>query len=94
MTEQEVMKFCHFYKGEAMIPQSFDQKNEGKLWVAEKVICEEFPNLIERNNPRRKIAELIAAYVSKWMPYEFGDIMNVYWEKVPDLKADIMLCYN
>ena len=25
MTEQEILKYCHFYKGEAMIPQSLDQ---------------------------------------------------------------------
>ena len=94
MTEQEVMKFCHYYKGEAMIPQSFDQKNEGKLWVAEKVICEEFPNLIERNNPRRKIAELIAAYVSKWSPMKFYSIMQTYFENASDLEDEIMRPYN
>ena len=94
MTEQEVMKFCHYYKGEAIVPLSFEQKYEHALWLAEKYICEELFNQIEEENPRRYIADIIASYVSKWMPYEFGDIMNVYWEKVPDLKADIMLCYN
>ena len=48
MTEQEVMKFCHFYKGEAIVPLSFEQNYEHALWLAEKVICEDFPNRMEQ----------------------------------------------
>lgn len=77
-----------------MIPKSFDQKNEGKLWVAEKAICEDFSNLISRKNPRREIAEYIAAYVGKWAPFEFREVMEVYFKHVPDLKESIMLTYN
>ena len=94
MTEQEILQYCYFYKGEAMIPQSFDHKNEGKLWVAEKTICEDFSNLIERNNPRRKIAELVAAYVSKWSTINFRSVMRTYFEKVSDLKDEIMAIYS
>ena len=94
MTEQEILQYCQFYKGEAMIPQSFDQKNEGKLWVAEKIICEDFFNMIDRNNPRKKIAELIAAYVGKWAPYEFRSVMKTYFDKVPDLEKEIMQIYS
>lgn len=94
MTEQEILKYCHFYKGEAMIPQSLDQKNEGKLWVAEKAVCEDFSHLIDRDNPRRKIAEIVAAYVSKWSPMKFRPIMRTYFEKVSDLEDEIMRSYN
>ena len=94
MTEQEILKYCYFYQGEAMIPQSFDQKDEGKLWVAEKAICENFSNLIERDNPRRNIAEFVAAYVGKWAPFNFRSVMRTYFEKAPDLKEEIMEIYN
>lgn len=94
MTEQELLKFCHYYKGESIIPPSFDKKNEGKLWVAEKAICEDFSNLVGRNNPKRRVAELVAAYVSKWSPYSFRSVMNTYFEKSPELKGEIMAIYN
>lgn len=77
-----------------MIPQSFDQKNDGKLWVAEKAICEEFSNLIDRSNPRRKIAELVAAYVSKWSPFKFRSVMKTYFEKVSGIEKDVMQIYS
>lgn len=48
MNEQDLLKYCFFYKGEAIIPPTFDKKNEGKLWVAEKYVCEEIPNLIDK----------------------------------------------
>ena len=95
MTEQEILKYCHFYKGEAMIPQSIDHQKYGvELWVAEKMICEYFSNMIDRNNPRKKIAELIAAYVGKWAPFEFRSIMKIYFDKVPDLEKEIMQIYS
>ena len=94
MTEQEILQYCQFYKGEAMIPQSFDQKNEGKLWVAEKAICEDFSNLIDRSNPRRKVAELVAAYVSKWSPLKFRSVMKTYFEKVSGIEKDVMQIYS
>lgn len=31
MAERELLRYCHFYKGEAMLPLSFDRTNEGKL---------------------------------------------------------------
>lgn len=39
MNEQDLLKYCFFYKGEAIIPPTFDKKNEGKLWVAENTFA-------------------------------------------------------
>lgn len=70
------------------MPESFDKKNEGKLWVAEKYLCEEAPFLIKENNPRRDMANYVAAYVGKWSPYNFYDIMQTYFLKNTDLKLE------
>lgn len=78
MTTQDIIQYCFFYKGEELIPSKFDQKNEGKLWVAEKFICEEIPHLIDKKNPRNSIKQYIESYVSKWSPYKYDDIMNTY----------------
>lgn len=90
MTEQDLLKYCFFYKGEAMIPQKFDKKNEGKLWVAEKYICEEIPNFIDEGNPRKSIALYISAYVGKWAPFRYDEVMNTYIQYAPDLKSYIL----
>lgn len=73
---------------------SICQKNEGKLWVAEKYICEDIPNLIDKENPRRSIASYIAAYVGKWAPFNFMDIMATYFKKSPDVKDFILRTYS
>lgn len=83
-----------FYKGEIIIPSRFVKKNEGKLWVAEKYICEDIPNLIDKENPRRSIASYIAAYVGKWAPFNFMDIMATYFKKSPDVKDFILRTYS
>lgn len=94
MNEQDLLKYCFFYKGEAIIPPTFDKKNEGKLWVAEKYVCEEIPNLIDKENPRKSIASFVFAYVSKWSPYIFLEVMGTYLQKAPDLKDYINDIYN
>ncbi|WP_288510136.1 hypothetical protein [uncultured Prevotellamassilia sp.] len=94
MTTEDIMKYCFFYKGETIIPSRFVKKNEGKLWVAEKYICEDIPNLIDKENPRRSIASYIAAYVGKWAPFNFMDIMATYFKKSPDVKDFILRTYS
>ena len=79
MTEQDLLKYCYFYKGEALIPPDFDKKNEGKLWVAEKFICEEIPHLIDEENPRKSIASYIDSYVGKWAPFKHDEVMTTYY---------------
>ena len=77
-----------------IVPLSFVKKKEHALWLAEKYVCEELCNQIEANNPRKHIANFIAAYISKWMPYEFEKIMGIYFNNIPELKADIMSVYS
>lgn len=78
MTEQDLLKYCLFYKGEELLPRDFDKKNEGKLWVAEKFICEEIPHLINEKTPRKSMAGYIESYVGKWAPYELKGVMETY----------------
>ena len=42
MNETSILQYCYFYKGEEICPKQYDGKNEGKLWQAEKLICEEY----------------------------------------------------
>jgi len=93
MTEQQLLKHCHFYKGEALPP--FEQTDGRRLlWLAEKWICEEGNNLINPANPKREMASYIAAYVGKWAPFKSESIMELYFQKAPQLKAEISAIYN
>ncbi len=94
MTEQELLKYCFFYKGEALCPPRYDQKDEGKLWQAEKVVCEELQHMVDTDNPRTSIAKVIAAYVAKWSPWTFEQVMRVYFAQAPDIKDVVMSIYN
>ena len=60
------------------MPEEYDGKNEGKLWLAEKFICEEIPHLIDRENLRMSIRDYIESYVGKWAPWETESIMKTY----------------
>ena len=78
MTEQDLLKYCYFYKGEELIPADFDKKDEGKLWEAEKFVCEEIPHRIDEGNPRKSIRSWVESYVGKWDPYNWREVMAVY----------------
>lgn len=78
MTTQDIIKYCFFYKGEELIPPKFNKKNEGKLWVAEKYICEEIPHLIDEKNPRKSMQLYIESYVGKWSPFKYNEVMETY----------------
>ncbi len=94
MTEQELLKLCFYYKGEELVPPRFSKTDEGKLWQAEKIICEELQCLIEKENPKMSIAKAVAAYVSKWCPYDFGKIMDEYFSNAEDIREAVMLIYG
>ena len=94
MTENDLIPYCFFYKGEAIIPSSYDHTDEGKLWVAEKFVCEELPNQIDKEEPRKSIALLVASYVGKWSPFKFHEVMDIYLKRVPDLRNYILDLYN
>lgn len=93
MTAEDILKYCHFYKGETMMPESMEDTNEGMLWIAERMICEEFCNNISQKNTRRDIASYVASYVGKWNPYELGDVMKTYLARAPEQKDFIENTY-
>lgn len=80
MIEQEIILYCHYWKGEELMPMAITDKDEQRLWFAEKMICETMPQLVTRDNPRKSLDEAVAAYVSKWAPYDFEDTLRVYFK--------------
>ena len=89
MTSNAMIKYCRYYKGEAICPPQYDGTNAGKLWQAEKFVCEEFFNLINWVVPYYSFIEYVSAYVEKWSPYKCEEIMNEYFNNRPDIYSDI-----
>ena len=87
MNETSILQYCYFYKGEEICPKQYDGKNEGKLWQAEKFICEELFGLVDNSTPRISTAQLVSDYVQKWSPYNFRDVMETYFEKFPESRS-------
>ncbi len=69
-----------------MCPLEYDRKNEGKLWFAEKMICEHLSELVDNANPRVSFVQAVASYVGKWDPYFLYEVMETYFEKCPELR--------
>ena len=89
MTSNAMIRYCRYYKGEAICPPQYDGTNAGKLWQAEKFVCEEFFNLISWVVPYYSFIEYVSAYVEKWSPYKCEEIMNEYFNNRPDIYSDI-----
>ena len=89
MNETSLLQYCHFYKGEELCPKRYDGKNGGKLWQAEKFICEELFGLVDNSNPRISMAQFVSDYVQKWSPYKFRDVMETYFEKFPESRSQL-----
>ena len=89
MTSNAMIRYCRYYKGEAICPPQYDGTNAGKLWQAEKFVCEEFFNLINWVVPYYSFIEYVSAYVEKWSPYKCEEIMNEYFNNRPDKYSDI-----
>ena len=97
MTSNAMIRYCRYYKGEAICPPQYDGTNAGKLWQAEKFVCEEFFNLINwvgwtaenSADPYYSFIEYVSAYVEKWSPYKCEEIMNEYFNNRPDKYSDI-----
>ena len=84
MTSEDVEKYCTFYKGECFVPSSISDKDEIRMWRAEKYVCEEVAHLIDENNPRKSILSYIEAYISKWAPYDCNEILSKYIHQSSD----------
>ena len=79
MTYNRLLEYSYFYKGETIYPEEFDQKNEGMLWFAEKMIWEDLSELVDDANPRISFAQAVASYVGKWAPYSLYEVMETYF---------------
>ena len=90
MNETSILQYCYFYKGEEICPKQYDGKNEGKLWQAEKFICEELFGLVDNSTPRISTAQLVSDYVQKWSPYKFRDVMETYFENFPESRSQLI----
>lgn len=92
MKRDELLKLCHFYNGEDDCPQEFDGRNEGKLWLSEKVVSEimESPDFESSGNPRFDFDNLVAMHVAKWSPYNYLTILDVYFQHSPTYKKRIL----
>lgn len=93
MTPEDILKYCHFYKGEVIMPEYLENTNEGQLWIAEKVVCENFASNIRANAAQKDVASLVASYVGKWNPYGLTDVMSAYFIKVPSVRTFIKEVY-
>lgn len=81
MKENDILKICHFYKGENIIPDIFIGQAEGKLWRAEQFACE-YPDMFDGyENLEKRMAEIVCMYVSKWDIYDKTNTLKVYFEK-------------
>ncbi|MBW4769912.1 hypothetical protein [Hoylesella nanceiensis] len=78
------MNIVIFIKAKYFGPKEFDKKNEGELWFAEKMICEDLSELVDDANPRVSFAQAVASYLSKWDPYSLYEVMETYFEKCPE----------
>lgn len=90
MLYSQLLPLCYFFKGEAMCPLEYDGKNEGELWFAEKMICEDLSELVDDANPRVSFARAVASYVGKWDPYSLYEVMETYFEKCPELRFKLI----
>jgi hypothetical protein len=89
MTELQLRPFCHFYHGETICPLDFDGKNEGKIWQAEKIVCEDFQNEIDPSNPAVSFAQYVVMYIEKWAPFTFADILETYFMHCPEMRSQL-----
>lgn len=76
MTKEKMIDYFLFFKGEKECP--FERgSTKARLWVAEQ-FCHDNPHLISDSNPADDIFSYVEAYVGKWDPYGWVDVMNFY----------------
>lgn len=94
MREEEIIKRCFYYKGGVIVPRKYQHKREHLLWDAEKYVCENLFNQINLKEPEKSIASFIAAYISKWEPFDCSEILDLYLSNVPTIKNEILSIYS
>ena len=91
MTYNRLLEYSYFYKGETIYPEEFDQKNEGMLWFAEKMIWEDLSELVDDANPRVSFAQAVPSYVGKWDSYSLYEVMETYFKSTQNY---VLSSYN
>lgn len=94
MREEEIIRRCFYYKGGVIVPRKYQHKKEHILWDAEKYVCEELFNQIDLAEPEKSIASYVAAYISKWEPFDFHEVLDLYLSNIPTLREDILSVYS
>lgn len=94
MREEEIIKRCFYYKGGVVVPRKYEHKKEHLLWNAEKYVCDEMFNKIDLKEPEKSIASFVAAYISKWEPFDYYEILDLYLSNIPTIKNEILAIYS
>lgn len=79
-TKMNYRKLCSFYKGEKECPFEVGEENAGKFWMAEQFVCEEYAPTVEKQL-KTDFFKMVAAYISKWAPYDYPDLIRDYLSK-------------
>jgi len=92
MRREDLLSLCHYYKGEDEDKCPFSDKIQGRLWVAEMMVCTSLGSMIGDEHPEDDFHSAVFAYVSKWDPYCFRDTLDEYI-KVAKPKESIIKVY-
>lgn len=71
---------CSFYKGEKECPFEAKNGNAGKFWMAEWFVCEEYARNVKKQ-VKSDFFRMVVAYISKWAPYDYLDLIREYLSK-------------
>jgi len=92
MDKKTLLKYCSFYKGEEQCP--FVDNKKARLWMAEMMACNDLISMIGNESPADDLHRVVFAYVSKWSPYDFRDILNIYIKVAKPKQAIIDVYYS
>ena len=94
MSEEDLLKLCHFYKGESAPPEEYRGLPNGKLWSAEKFACD-YPKVFDGyGNLEKRMAEIVCIHVSKWDVYGKAETLKVYFQESPTYESEFYDAYS
>jgi len=83
----KIHNYCLYYKGESEENCPYQMHTpEQELWHAEMILCTTAVDWVKEENPRKDVHDYVEAFIGKWYPFEWVDIMKVY-----DLKESLRL---
>lgn len=92
ITKPMLLHLTLAYKGEADCPANYDGKVMGKIWFAESIAVD---NLLSRADdlPKEWAYEfylMVAMLIAKWSPYDFMDVLDLYFQDFTDFKMKVL----